>query len=108
MLFDESVPRDVCLALVDTGHESATVQSLGWSGMKNGTLLRSAREAGWEVLVTVDRRMEYQQNIAGSGIALVVLRARSTRVVDLLPLVQGLVLVLPDAAAGSVTHVDAG
>jgi hypothetical protein len=102
-LCDESVPRDVASALV--GHEVATVQALGWAGMKNGALLRAAREAGWEVLVTVDRRMEFQQNIATSDLALVVLRARSTRVPDLLPLVPRVLLVLSDIPAGTVAHV---
>lgn len=105
MLCDESVPRDVAAAL--TGHEVATVQALGWAGMTNGALLRAARDTGWQVLVTVDRRMEYQQNIAASGVALVVLQARSTRVADLLPLVPRLLQLLPEVRAGTVTHVDA-
>ena len=103
VLCDESVPQDVAAALV--GHEVATVQGLGWAGAKNGALLQAAREAGYEVLVTVDRNMEYQQNIAASRLALVVVRARSTRVPDLLPAVAALLAVLPNAAAGTVTHV---
>jgi hypothetical protein len=75
--------------------------------MKNGTLLRAAREAGYEVLVTVDRNLEYQQNIPASGLALVVVRARSTRVADLLPSIPALLSVLPAAHAGTVTHVGA-
>ena len=47
--------------------------------MKNGVLLRATHEAGIQILVTVDRRMEYQQNIPKSGLALLVLQARSTR-----------------------------
>jgi hypothetical protein len=105
VLCDESVPHDVAAALV--GHEVGTVHGLGWAGMQNGVLLRSAREAGWEVLVTVDRRMEYQQNIAASGLALVVLRGRSTRVVDLLPLVPRVLELLPGVRPGTVTHLDA-
>lgn len=103
VLCDESVPHDVASAVV--GHEVATVQGLGWAGAKNGALLRAAREAGYEVLVTVDRNMEYQQNIPASGLALVVIRARSTRVPDLLPAVPALLAALPDVAAGTVAHV---
>jgi hypothetical protein len=103
VLCDESVPHDVAGAIV--GHEVATVQGLGWAGAKNGALLRTAREAGYEVLVTVDRNMEYQQNIPASGLALVVIRARSTRVPDLLPAVPALLEALPAVAAGTVTHV---
>ena len=79
------------------------MQSLGWAGMKNGVLLRAAREAGFHVLVTVDRRIEYQQNIPKSGLALVVLQARSTRVPDLLPLVPALRAALAEARAGDIT-----
>ena len=105
VLCDESVPRDIARALA--GHVVATVQELGWAGMKNGTLLRMAREGGWEVLVTVDRRLEYQQNIPASGLALCVLRARTTRVADLAPLVPALLAALPTMHAGTITHVDA-
>jgi hypothetical protein len=100
---DESVPHDVAAAV--RGHQVATVQSLGWAGLKNGALLRATRDAGFEVLVTVDRNMEYQQNIAASGLALIVLRGRSTRIPDLLPLMPELARVLPLVPPGSVTHV---
>lgn len=58
--------------------------------MQNGVLLRAAGEAGFQVLVTVDRRFEYQQNIPKSGLALIVLQSRSTRMPDVLPLVPAL------------------
>lgn len=102
VLCDESVPRDVAAAI--GGHTVTTVQALGWAGATNGALLRAAREAGFEVLVTVDRNMEHQQNIPASGLALVVLRARSTRIPDLLPVVPALAEVLPRVQAGTVTH----
>jgi hypothetical protein len=73
--------------------------------MKNGALLSAARNAGYLVLVTVDRRLEYQQNVSKSGVALIVLQARSTRMPDLLPLVPALLSSIPRARAGEVTHV---
>ena len=103
VLLDESVPHDLLLHL--TEFYAATVQSLGWAGMKNGVLLRAAHEAGFQALVTVDRRLEYQQNIPKSGLALVVLEARSTRMPDILPLVPALLAALPLAGVGQVTHV---
>jgi len=103
VLLDESVPHDLVLHL--PGVEVLTVQELGWAGMKNGTLLRATHEAGIRVLITVDRRMEYQQNIPKSGLALVVLAARSTRMIDILPLVPALLAALPLVAVGQVTHV---
>ena len=103
VLLDESVPHDLLLHLGD--FDVVTVQALGWAGTKNGALLRAAREAGIQILITADRRMEYQQNIPRSGVALVVLEARSTRMVDILPLVPALVAALPSARVGDVTHV---
>jgi hypothetical protein len=85
--------------------DGVTVQHLGWAGMKNGALLRAARDAGFRILVTVDRRLEYQQNIPKSGLALVVLHVRSTRMPDILPLLPGLLAALPLARIGEVTHV---
>jgi hypothetical protein len=103
VLLDESVPRDLLLHLV--GIDVVTVQQLGWAGMKNGALLRAAREADFGVLITVDRRIEYQQNIPKSGLALVVLEGRSTRMPDILPLVPALLAALPLAHIGQVTRV---
>jgi predicted nuclease of predicted toxin-antitoxin system len=103
VLLDESLPRELAPHL--TGHDVATVQAQGWAGLQNGALLRAARGAGFVVLLTVDRNMEHQQNVARSGVALVVLRARSTRVTDLVPLVPQLLAVLPTVDAGTVTHV---
>jgi hypothetical protein len=100
------VPYDVSGAVA--GHEVSRVQELGWAGMKNGVLLRAAREAGYEVLVTVDRNMEYQQNVPASGLALVVLLGRSSRVPDLLPLLPALHAALPSVTAGTVTHIGPG
>ena len=105
VLLDESVPHDLLLHL--TGFDAVTVQSLGWAGMKNGVLLRTAGEAGFQVLVTVDRRLEYQQNIPKSGLALIVLQSRSTRMPDLLPLIPALRAALADTRAGKVVHVAA-
>jgi hypothetical protein len=103
VLLDESVPHDLLLHLTDI--DVVTVQKLGWAGITNGALLRAAREAGIQVLVTVDRRIEYRQNISKSGVALVVLEARSTRMADILPLVPALLATLPLVRVGEVTHV---
>ena len=105
VLFDESVPHDLVPLLAE--HEVATVQALGWAGTKNGALLRAARSAGYEVLVTTDRNMPYQQNVAASGLALLVLRAPSSRVADLLRVVPALLAALPEAVPGAATEVRA-
>ena len=73
--------------------------------MKNGPLLRLMREAGMEAFVTTDRNLEYQQNVAAAGFAVVVLVAVTTTLKDLLPLVPALLVALEHPRPGQVTRV---
>jgi hypothetical protein len=81
-LLDEQVPVELAGILNELvpQHTIRTVADEGWKGMKNGELLRRMREAGFDALITVDRRMEYQQNVPRSGVGFVVLHARRARV----------------------------
>ena len=63
------------------------------------------RAAGFEVFVTMDRNLSYQQSVAGAGIAVVVLRARTNRLQDLLPLMPRAVEVIAAVSVGQVAHV---
>jgi len=65
------VPRGLRRALV--GHVVIEARERGWAAAKNGVLLQFAEDAGFEVLVTSDKNIQYQQNLAGRRIALVVL-----------------------------------
>ena len=56
-----------------SGHTIHTAQARGWDTLSNGALLNAAEEAGFELLVTTDRRIRYQQNLQVRRIALVVL-----------------------------------
>jgi hypothetical protein len=71
------------------GHEVRTARQMGWTTIKNGELLKLASQA-FDVFVTVDRNLSFQQNIAVSGIAVIVLRATSNRLAELLKLVPDL------------------
>jgi len=82
ILIDECVPFLMKTALVASGYDCTTAQEAGWSGMDNGELLAAA-ETEFDVLVTIDRNLRYQQNLAGRKIALLIVFARSNRVVDL-------------------------
>ena len=82
ILLDENFPVD--FAKLFTGYEVVTVHSLGWSGIKNGDLLRSAPSV-CDVFVTLDRNLEFQQNIKALPFGVLVVRARSNRVADLIP-----------------------
>lgn len=71
VLLDNNVPRGVARAL--TSHSVTEARERGWATARNGDLLRNAEEAGFEVLVTADKNIRYQQNLAGRKIALVIL-----------------------------------
>lgn len=76
ILFDHGAPKGLARALV--GHKVVTAQARGWDTLDNGALLDAAEQAGFELLLTTDRRIRYQQNLAGRKIAIAVLTG-STR-----------------------------
>lgn len=82
VLLDECIPRKFKNQL--SAHKCATVPEAGFAGRKNGELLKLAVEAGFEVFVTLDRGIEYQQNPALHKLVLLVLRAKSSRLDDLI------------------------
>ena len=104
VLLDENVPHDLVAALV--GHDVVTVQGLGWSGTLNGELLRRA-SGSIEAFVTMDRKLERQHDISALPFGVVVVRARSSKMQDLLPLVADLLRVLATIDPGQVTSVGA-
>lgn len=102
ILLDENFPADFAKQL--KGHEVFTVHNLGWSGIKNGELLRRAH-GKCEVFVTLDRNLEFQQNVAGLAFGLVVVRAISNRMVHLTPLIPAFLVAVVKAAPGRVEKV---
>src|SRR5271154_1323659 len=72
ILLDESVPQKLRL-LIEGNHTVATAWFQGWSGLKNGALLEAAEETGFQLFITADQELSYQQNLTGRKIALVVL-----------------------------------
>lgn len=71
VLFDQSTPLPIRPFL--KGHTVETAWQRGWDKLKNGDLLRAAEEAGFEVLVTPDKSIRYQQNLRNYTMAIVVL-----------------------------------
>jgi predicted nuclease of predicted toxin-antitoxin system len=84
LLIDECAPRALKHYLAARGHECLTVQEAGWSGKQNGELLALA-EGKFDVLITLDTNLRYQQNLAGRRIAVVSILARSNRLPQLSP-----------------------
>lgn len=75
ILFDQGTPLPLRRHLPE--HTVRTAYECGWSEMENGALLRSAEEEGFELLVTTDRNLKYQQNLKGRRIAILVLMSTS-------------------------------
>ena len=102
ILLDENLDWRLKRAL--PGHEVESVQKNGWAGIKNGELLARA-EQGFDVFVTMDGNIEFQQNVARLQLAVVALRARSNRLPDTEPLMPKVLALLPMLQVGTITVV---
>ena len=71
ILFDNGTPNPIARSLV--GHEVTFARKIGWHTLKNGELIQRAEEAGYELLLSTDRNLRYQQNLAARKLAVVVL-----------------------------------
>jgi predicted nuclease of predicted toxin-antitoxin system len=102
ILLDESLPRDLGREI--TGHEVTTVQQAGWAGLENGELLRRSAER-FDVLVTGDQNIEYQQNPASLPIPVVILVAANNRIEALRPLIPELLQALARIASPKFVRI---
>lgn len=100
LLLDECVPRKLKNHL--TMAECQTVPEAGLAGKKNGELLSCAEEAGFRVFLAVDRGIEYEQNLQHRKIAITVMRAKSSRLDDLLPHAPEILRVLGSIKPGQL------
>jgi hypothetical protein len=98
ILLDECI--DEGLRHSFTGHDCHTCRYAGLKGLANGALLAAADQAGYDVLITVDKNMPHQQSLRGRRISVIVIEARSTSFDDL-------VILMPDVLT-SVEFVQPG
>jgi hypothetical protein len=103
VLLDENVPRKLKHRLAPE-HEVVTVPERGWSGLLNGALLKAA-DAEFDAFITLDRGLEYQQDLEGRSLRVVVVRAVSNKYEDLLPLVPSIQAALVRLGPGSLARV---
>lgn len=103
VLLDECVPRKFKYSLA--GHDCSTAPEVGLAGKKNGELLSLARQKSFEVFVTLDKGLQYQQNLAQRNIAIIVIRARSNRIGDLLPHAEACLEQIRSIRSGEVVLV---
>lgn len=102
LLLDECVDRRLAEHL--TSLSVRTVADMGWSGIKNGQLLTLA-QSEFDVFVTVDRNLSFQQHLPKFSVAVLLLVAPSNRLADLIPLVPSIIAALPAAIKGTVSKI---
>jgi hypothetical protein len=102
VLLDECLDRNLGPHLA--GCTVKTAPAMGWAGIKTGALL-SLAQAEFDVFLTMDRNLAFQQNLPRYDIAVVVMRAKSNRLADLLPLIPKVLAAVPSAPRGAATIV---
>jgi hypothetical protein len=102
VLFDHVTPRGIARFL--RGHTVARAKDRGWDTLSNGDLLAAAERAGFDVVVTADKNMRYQQNLEGRRIALVILSTPQWPIVRLH--LERIAAAVNAATAGSYIEVD--
>jgi hypothetical protein len=102
VLLDECV--DWRLARDIVGHDVKTARQMGWTAIRNGELLALAA-GSFDIFVTVDRNLVFQQNVGSISVAVIVLRAKTNRLVDLRILTPDLLAAIGSAQPGRITFV---
>ena len=103
ILFEHGTPRGLARAFAN--HTVITAQAKGWDRLNNGALLDAAEEAAFNLLLTTDQRIRYQQNLSGRSIAIVVL-AGSTKWSRVRLHLERIVAAVNAAAPGSYAEVE--
>ena len=102
VLFDNGTPRGLARFL--TGHSVEEARARGWEELANGELIDAAEQAGFEVMVTTDKNIRYQQNFKARTIALVVLEHSQWPMVKLVA--EKIVAAVNAAQPGSYVEVE--
>jgi hypothetical protein len=105
ILIDECIDERFRNFLRD--HDCQTARYAGFAGLKNGDLLAAAETAHFDVFLTVDQGIEYQQNLSARRIAIVFFRAKSNRLKDPLPLVPVCLARIQSIQPGQIVRIEA-
>ena len=103
VLVDQCLPRHLAAEL--PGHEATTVRAQRWLGLRNGVLLRAAVDAGFEVFITNDSSIEFQQNVRRIGIGVIAIEGVRNRIQDLRPLIPRILEHLKTIERGTVVTI---
>ena len=106
ILLDESVTRKLRQHLRPRNHVILTTSNVGWNGVRNGRLLALAKDK-FDVLITSDQKIPFQQRITNSDVAVVILVAKTNDIKDYLPLVPKVLETLDIIRRGQVVRIHA-
>jgi predicted nuclease of predicted toxin-antitoxin system len=104
LLIDECLPRKVKSLFAEGGHECETVRDEGFGGKENGELLALA-DKSFDVLITIDKNIRYQQNVTRRNVAIVVIRPASNDLDDIRPYVADALAALKPIKPGQIVEV---
>ena len=103
ILLDESLPKELQSEL--QGHEVRTVREMGWASLRNGELLARCVDQ-FDVFVTADQNLPFQQNLKALPVSVAVLAAKSNRIADLRPLIPKLLSSLSALRPRTLIRID--
>ena len=103
ILLDENLPVDLRHFLPD--HQIESVSSRKWKGLKNGVLLSRAADEGFDVMLSRDAGIEFQQNLKNLPLAVVLLPRNAKKIEDILPLLPSLLTALASIVPKSLTKL---
>lgn len=103
VLLDECLPKRLKQSFRE--HEVSTVPEMGWSGKTNGELLRLGR-GKFKVFITVDQNLQYQQNLQGSGMAVVLMGVENNRYETFKPLLPKVQRALQTIQIGQLIRIE--
>ncbi|MEO6169221.1 MAG: DUF5615 family PIN-like protein [Chitinophagales bacterium] len=104
ILLDENLPRRLKFQLKE--HEVFTVREMRWDALKNGVLLKMMLRDKFEIFITADQNLEYQQNLHSIPIAIIVLIIPSLRFDDIEPMLPKLISLIPNIEKSKIFHVE--
>jgi predicted nuclease of predicted toxin-antitoxin system len=104
ILIDECIDERFRSSL--PGHDCQTARYAGLAGLKNGDLLTAAETAKFDVLLTMDQGIEYQQNLTGRSIAIIIFRTKSNPLKDLLPRVPACLGYIESIQPGQIVRIE--
>lgn len=105
LLLDEMLDQRLSGHFAAGGHQSTTAKAVGFTGLSNGELLAAADLQGFDVLITTDKNIQYQNNLTGKRIALLIIRVFRNKLSHVLPHVPEALQALTLLNAGEVRYV---